>query len=54
MVDRKQVNVDRFSPAFLWKISPTCSVLNRDGLVDEAERKKSEKRSVLEGETVTF
>lgn len=43
----KQVNVDRFSPAFLWKISPTCSFRNRDGLVDRAER-------VLEGETLTF
>lgn len=29
MVDRKQVNVDRLSPAFFWRTSPTCSVLNR-------------------------
>ena len=26
MGDRKQVNVDRCSPAFFGKISPTCSV----------------------------
>lgn len=44
MSDRKQVNVDRLSPAFFWKISPTCSVLSRDGL-------ESGNRSRLQGET---
>lgn len=34
MVDRKQVNVNRLSPAFFGEISPTCSGLNRDWLVD--------------------
>lgn len=39
MVDRKQVNVNRLSPAFFGEISPTYSGLNRDRLVDRAESK---------------
>lgn len=56
MVDRKQVNVDRLSPAFFWKTSPTCSVLNTEwvGGPSREHNVQEQKRSVVEGETVTF
>ncbi len=55
MADRKQVNVNRLSPAFFWKTSPTCSVLNA-GRAGGPSREDNQEpnRSVLEGETVTF
>lgn len=45
MVDRKQVNVDRLSPAFFRKISPTCSE-QKWGVGPGRDRKKKNKKKI--------